>query len=297
MAGINRLGEPRRAGAKRAGRRRARIACADGVLASGSPATRAGLSLLVVLALLLSIMMKSAMAKPDRIGVLLLSGQNNHAWEATTPALVDMLNATGRFAVAVTEHPETLSAGQLAGIDVIVSNWNAFPRRKQAPPVTEWTAEARAALVTFVRRGGGHVTVHAGGSSFYDWEDYHAITLLRWDNGKTSHGKPHLFPVVLDQPAHPVMQGLRGFEILDELWRRPGLHPAATVLASSRSLEADGGTGALEPCVVVGTFGSGRRLATSLGHDVAALENPALRELIVRSVQWAARVAGTPPGP
>jgi type 1 glutamine amidotransferase len=160
----------------------------------------------------------AASALPIR--VLLLSGQNNHDWKVTTPLLEAILAGDGRLEVDVTEEPGALTARSLEPYDVVVSNWNAYGLE---PAATAWPEETREAYLDFVRQGGGHVVVHAGSSSFDDWDDYRRLTLAWWEGGRTSHGPDHEFEVRIEDEAHPVTAGLEGFTTTDELWNRPGL--------------------------------------------------------------------------
>ena len=184
----------------------------------------------------------SAFASGEPVRVLLLSGQNNHEWTATTPELEAILGEGGRFAVDVTEEPEALTARSLEPYDVIVSNWNAFGTD---PGSAAWSPETREAYLDFVRQGKGHVVVHAGSSSFDDWGDYRRLTLATWKMEQTSHGPNHEFPVRIDDASHPVTAGLEGFTTTDELWNRPAVEEGVQVLASSFSATEAGGDGEL----------------------------------------------------
>jgi type 1 glutamine amidotransferase len=217
--------------------------------------------------------------------VLLLSGQNNHEWTATTPELETILGEGGRFTVDVTEEPGALTARSLEPYDVIVSNWNAFGT---GPGSAAWSPETREAYLDFVRRGKGHVVVHAGSSSFDDWKDYRRLTLATWKMDQTSHGPNHEFPVRIEDATHPVTAGLEGFTTTDELWNRPGLGEGVQVLASSFSATEAEGTGRWEPTVLADRFGEGRSLTILLGHDVRAMSTPGFRTLLRRAVEWAA---------
>jgi type 1 glutamine amidotransferase len=239
----------------------------------------------LALGLLAGFAAASASVSAEPIRVLLLSGQNNHDWKATTPQIEAILGEGGRFAVDVTEEPGTLTARALAPYDVLVSNWNAFGLD---PLRSEWPRETREAYLDFVRRGKGHVVVHAGSSSFADWEDYRRLTLASWKKGQTSHGPNHEFPVRIEDIAHPVTAGLDGFTTTDELWNRPGLAEGAEVLASSFSAVDQGGTGRWEPSVLAGRFDQGRSLTLLLGHDVRGMSRPGFRALLRRAVEWAA---------
>ena len=118
---------------------------------------------LLALGLLAGLAAGSVLASGEPVRVLLLSGQNNHDWTATTPELEAILGESGSFEVDVTEEPEALTARSLEPYDVIVSNWNAFGLD---PTARAGRAETREAYLDFVRQGKGHVVVHAGSSSF-----------------------------------------------------------------------------------------------------------------------------------
>lgn len=240
---------------------------------------------ILLLGLLLCPAPDPAPAPAKSVRVLLLSGQSNHDWKSTTPKLKAVLEAGGRFAVQVTEKAGQLSARSLEPYDVILSNWNAYGLD---PSTSGWPPETRRAYLDFVRRGGGHVVVHAGSASFPDWEDYGRLTLATWKNGQSSHGPRHEFPVRFENAAHPVTAGLKPFTIFDELWNRPGVAAGVEVLASSFSAPDKEGTGQWEPTVLVGRFGKGRCVTVLLGHDAEAMDNPDYQALLRRCVEWAA---------
>lgn len=230
-----------------------------------------------------------AAGEPERLNALILSGQNNHAWQETTPVLREILESTGRFTVTVLDRPETMTCDSLADFDVIVSNWNAWGDA----PVKEWPEATRNAFVAFVREGGGYVSVHAGSSSFYDWEEYRALTIARWDLENTGHGKQHTFRVTATKEAHPITEGIAPFEILDELWHRTGIVEDATVLMTAFSSEDNGGSGNEEPVLLAKPFGEGRSVNLLLGHHTQAMEHPSFAALFARSAEWAATEAVT----
>ena len=236
----------------------------------------------------------------DPIRVLILTGRNNHNWKATTPMLQRVLQESGKFQVDTTVPPQGLTRENLASYDVILSDWNSWGGGSKEAEAA-WTAAARQAYLDFVRGGKGHVTIHAGGSSFYEgWPEYRKVSLVYWNLGTTGHGRQHEFKVRIDQPDHPLTAGLEGFTTRDELWNRPGVVEGATVLASAYSdKQAEpSGTNQWEPTVVAATYGQGRCFATLLGHDAKLMENKGFQQLLIRGVQWAATAtaaAGAPP--
>jgi type 1 glutamine amidotransferase len=213
------------------------------------------------------------------VNVLIVTGQNNHDWEETTPQLQQILEKSKGFKVRVTKSPQKLTAAKLDGVDVILSNWNTY-----GGGVKQWPDAAKSAYVQFVNAGGGHVVVHAGSSSFYDWEAYHKISLATWKGGQTTHGAPHTFKVRHKDVDHPIVDGLKMFETRDELWRKPGVHPDARVLGSAYSQNAE----AWVPTTFVGRFGEGRSFTTLLGHNAQFMRNAGFKRLLRRGTAWAA---------
>jgi type 1 glutamine amidotransferase len=226
------------------------------------------------------------------VRVLILSGQNNHDWKTTTPYLRQLLAESGRFTVAVTDTPETLTAADLALAEVLLCNWNTFGAQ-----AADWPAELRTLFLEFVRNGKGLVSVHAGTSSFPDWADYQDLVMGTWKLGQTGHGQVHAFAVTNTQPEHPVMQGLPELWVEDELWHGVPLRGDPTVLASALSAAATGGSGKVEPLVLARTFGQGRSLTLLLGHDLQAMRHPGFRILVTRGSEWAATGKVTLPLP
>lgn len=212
--------------------------------------------------------------------VVILTGSNNHAWQKTTPALKAVLEQSGTFDVDIETDPEKLTPAFLSSYDVLLSNWNGFGKNKPAP----WSDELKKAYVDFVRNGGGHVVVHAGSSSFDDWDDYHAICCATWKDG-TGHVKPHEFEVRISDANHPITEGLENFKATDELWFKPFVHPDADVIAESFSKT----TGNWEPTALTGQFGKGRCFTLLLGHNEAFIKQSGFKTLLIAGVEWAAK--------
>lgn len=220
----------------------------------------------------------------EPVRVLLLTGMNNHDWQKTTPALQKILDPNHGFSVQVTQRPQVRTSEDFAACDVVVSNWNAWGK---TGPDTQWSEATRRAFLEFVKRGGGHVTVHAGGSSFYDWPPYHRI-VASWGD-KTSHGPIHTFKVDVADPNHPLVRGMASFSIHDELWNRAQFPADSRVLMTAHSAKAYKGTGKPEPVLCVCQYGRGRCVNLMLGHDVRAMQTPEFGDLLRRSCRWAAK--------
>ena len=221
-----------------------------------------------------AVALATALPAAEPLRVLILTGQNNHNWKETTPKLKEILTASGRFAVDITEHPEQCDAAAFAKYDVLLSNWNSWGK----VAVTNWPAATKQAYLDFIRGGKGLVVVHAGASSFYDWPEYQQAGGASWKLGETGHGKPHEFTVKFADPAHPITRGLEPFRTTDELWMKPGIHPAAKVLATAED----------QPSALVTEFGKGRTFALLLGHNAEFMATPGFQSLLCRGAEWAA---------
>jgi len=199
----------------------------------------------------------AARADRPKIHVLILSGANNHNWRATTPVLKKLLEGAGRFDVQVTETPGEVTAESLKPFDVILSNWNTFTSRNAPPRDAKWSEAAKLAYINFVKSGKGHVAVHAGSASFYEWPEYQQMVMGTFKIGQTSHGKYHEFEV---KPTgnHPIVAGMSPFKTIDELYHGPAIQDGAIVLAKAFSSKESGGSGKEESIAVAGSLGAGR---------------------------------------
>ncbi|MEM1296979.1 MAG: ThuA domain-containing protein, partial [Verrucomicrobiota bacterium] len=152
----------------------------------------------------------SALAEPP-VRVLIVDGRNNHDWESTTDCLRAILEATGRFDVAVstapqlkfpkvprrTQHPEDAADLQAAKKDFeapkaiaeaeLAQRWDAWmPDFDSADVVilnyngSNWRPQVREAFLGFVRSGGGVVLIHGANNAFRDWSDFNQLIGLGW---------------------------------------------------------------------------------------------------------------------
>ena len=244
------------------------------------------------LSILLLALATPALAQ-DRLQALIVSGQNNHDCEWTTPRLEALLEASGKFEVAVTTQPgEDLATSDLRALDVIVLDYNG----------QRWGEAAERKFLAAVEGGVGVVVVHAANNAFRGWTEYETLVGDLWRNG-TGHGRFHAFDVPMARRDHPVtatMPDIRDHpdELYHDLWRAPGANHE--VLASAHSSKESGGTGEEEPMILVGSYGEGRVFHTPLGHvwrgrpeTHASFEDLQLHTLLVRGAEWAATGAVT----
>ena len=238
----------------------------------------------IVVSALVAAFSISSTTGAEKIRVLLLTGNNNHDFKTSTPFVKKILEESGKFTVIETVPPKGMTADELAKFDVIVSNWNSWKNTKNAEG---WPDEVKQAYLDFVKNGKGHVNVHAGGSSFYKgWDEYRKVVLMFWEKGKTGHGRQHEFTVNIDDKTHPVTAGIKDFNIFEELWEKPGVVEDARAIASAE--HATKKDGKKHPVIIVGQYGKGRCLATTLGHGVKNMANDGFKQVLLRGTEWAA---------
>ncbi len=247
------------------------------------------------------------------LSVLIVDGQNNHPWQATTPALKGILEHGGPFQVAVATVPPPGKDGESIGgfaphfhdYDVVLLNYNG----------RSWPKKTQESFVDYVKSGGGFVVFHAANNAFPDWPAYNEIIGLggwgrrnekdgpyvRWREGKFvrdsspgrggSHGIRHEFAIDNRAPHHPIMKGIpaRWLHSEDELYDRlRGPAKNLEVLATAYSDPATKGTGEHEPVLMTVRYGNGRVFHTVLGDNLKALFNVGFQVTLLRGTEWAA---------
>ena len=227
------------------------------------------------------------------IKTLLLSGANNHDWTRSSPFVRDLLNASGKFEVTLTEDPSAAleDAEALKSFPLIFSDYNG----------PAWSETAKANFVAAVEGGTGLVILHAADNAFRGWVEYETMVALLWREG-TGHGAYHEFEVKMAGHDHPITRGLPDFRLWDELYHKlVHMHDAPyTVLATAWSDPETGGTGNDEPMMTVQQYGQGRVYHHVMGHvwpgdpaeskgcSMATFENEMFQKTLLRGCEWAA---------
>lgn len=254
--------------------------------------------------------------KPDAPNrALIITGQNNHSWQGSTPVLKQILENSGLFSADVAQTPaagKDMSAFKpdFSKYNLVVLDYNGDP----------WPEETQTAFDAYVSGGGGVLVYHAADNAFPGWKAYNQMIGLggwgdrsekdgpyvRWRDGQIvrdtqpgrggSHGQQHAFRVTMRDTVHPIVKGLPPVWLhsQDELYSElRGPAENLTVLATAYADTARGGTGEHEPALMTITYGKGRIFHTTLGHAAGDSAYPAMEcvGFIVttqRGAEWAA---------
>jgi type 1 glutamine amidotransferase len=165
-----------------------------------------------------------ATAAPAKVRVLIIDGQNNHAWRINTPLLARILTDTGRFTVdlsttpparpAAPRAPRNATPEQLAAHAAAVQQAEADAKihDTKAPALwaawrpqfanydvvlsnyngEDWPEDVRKAFVSYVSQGGGFVSYHAANNAFPNWPEYNAMIGLGGWGGRSEKSGPYL---------------------------------------------------------------------------------------------------------
>lgn len=213
--------------------------------------------------------------------VLIVTGLEYHKWRETTPLLVKALAADRRMEISVSEEPAILAQAVLADYDVIVLHYqnNQVPAPEGALPN----------LYKVIKEGRGLVLVHFASGAFIDWtsrvvpKEFEVLAGRVWNPKLRGHDPHGNFRVRITAPEHPITDGMKDFDTLDELYTMLDGDTPIQVLAEATS-KVDGKS---YPMVILAEPGEGRTFHCALGHDRRALNEATLR-LYRRGTAWAA---------
>lgn len=220
---------------------------------------------------------------------LIITGQNNHNWKASSPVLKQILDETGLFSTEIMITPD--KGGDMKTFNPDFSKYKLVVIDYNGD---SWSEKTNKAFVEYVRNGGGVVLYHAADNSFPSWKEYNEMSGLGgWGDRNQkdgpyvyyknnqlvtdtsagnggSHGKRREFLVRTRITDHPITRGLpvawlHGTDELYSQLRGPAknMQIIATAFADSA---AGGGTMRDEPILMTIGFGKGRIFHTTMGH-------------------------------
>jgi hypothetical protein len=259
----------------------------------------------------------------EPIKVLIIGGQNNHNWAASTPFMKSVLDKAGHFSTTVCNTPDKKAPK---------SAWDAWqPKFRDFNCVVldyngqMWPEPIKKEFVDYVHGGGGVVLIHAANNSFGGWKEFEQMVGLLWrgsnygaslyvdDDGKVvreepgkgrgmGHGGQYDWKMTVRDTNHPITQGmpLHWMHKKDELYHgQRGPAQDVHILLTAFSDPKGGGTGKNEPIVWWVPYGQGKVVTNVMGHVGAldCMKCVGFQVLLCRACEWAATGKCTTPIP
>lgn len=261
----------------------------------------------------------------DKAGykTLIITGQNNHNWQVSSPILKQILEESGLFSAEVLTTPE--KGGDMTAFDPDFSDYKLVVLDYNGD---SWSDKTNTAFLEYVKNGGGVVVYHAADNAFPEWREYNEIIGLGgWGNRSEkdgpyvyyrrnelvvdtaagvggAHGKRHEFQVRTRVSDHPITKGLpaRWLHGNDELYQQlRGPAKNMEILATAYADTTFGGSGRDEPMLMVISYEKGRIFHTAMGHadegGGPAMQCAGFITTFLRGAEWAVTGDVTQPVP
>ncbi|HXI27094.1 MAG TPA: ThuA domain-containing protein [Vicinamibacterales bacterium] len=214
---------------------------------------------------------------PVRVLMITATAAFRHDSIPTARSVVSSLaSRTGTFTVTATETLTDVSASRLASTDVLMF---ALTTGELAFDDTQ-----KAAIVSFVDRGGGFIGVHSATDTLYQWPDYGRLVGAYFKE----HPWTQTASVVVEDRSHPAAAGVESpFRLLDEFYtfqRNPRGSVAVLLSLDPRSVNADGDF----PLAWTQSFGRGRSYYNALGHFDSTWNDPWFQRQLAAAILWTA---------
>jgi type 1 glutamine amidotransferase len=269
---------------------------------------------LYIIAVFAVIMSFLSSCKKDTMPALIVTGQNNHNWQASSPLLKQILELSGKFSCEIATTPA--KGGDMSAFNPDFSKYKVVVIDYVGD---SWSDKTNKAFIDYVNNGGGVVIYHASSIAFPGWKEYNEMIGLGFGGrdekngpyvyyknnrlvtdttaGKAgTHGGRREFTVRTRIADHPVMKGLpaRWVHGSDELYskmRGPAQNMQVLATAFADTVPG-GGTMRDEPCLMTITYGKGRIFHTTMGHadedGGPAMKCSGFIVTLQRGAEWAA---------
>jgi type 1 glutamine amidotransferase len=191
--------------------------------------------------------------------------------------LTGLGSSSGEFTITATEDLSTISAATLAAHDVL---FFALTSGELA-----FSADQRAAILSFVSNGGGFLGAHSATDTLYGWPEYGTLVGAYFKE----HPWTQQASVVVEDGGHPASSGLGDrFSIQEEFYTfRENPRPRVQVLL--RLDAASVGTSGDYPLAWAQSYGNGRAYYNALGHFSSTWTDPRFQRQIAGAIRWLAR--------
>jgi type 1 glutamine amidotransferase len=232
---------------------------------------------------------------PSGMAAVFNWGRATHQWETELRTDFTLVNARGGKPMNSGFQPQGLRDFDAIVIVSATGDWGL-------------DASQKAALLDFVRSGGGLVVMHGGLDANHGWQDYVDMVGGEFAAHPFNTGTWPLFPfpLVNENPDTPMTSSLpRQFVKQEEVYVvRNFSRDDAEVLISvdknqldMRPVDAWLPPDHDVPVAWIKKYGKGRVFASSFGHAAEAFDDPEVARMYTEAIKWAMHLEGADPHP
>ncbi|MDX2151625.1 MAG: ThuA domain-containing protein [Bryobacteraceae bacterium] len=206
-----------------------------------------------------------AQQKPLRVRAV----TGGHDYE---PSFYKLLDGHPEFKVLVRPHPDAFPDDMRKSVDVLLlyDSVQTVPEKQKQN------------LVNFLEAGKGVVILHHALVDFADWEWWWKEVMGGLYDLKVSKYLHDVDMTVTPKGSHPIVAGLKPFQIHDETYKYLRIGADNQVLLTTDHPTSDG------PVAWISPYRQSRVVVIQLGHGREAHEHPVLREIVKRAILWSA---------
>ncbi len=220
-------------------------------------------------------------AQDARLLYFTRSAGYRHEVIPASQAVLKEIGARSAFAVTMSEDVAVFTPENLRGYRAVM-----FFTTGELP----MSDAQKAALLDFVRSGGGFIGVHSATDTFYEWPDYGKL-IGGYFNEHPWHQK---VTVGVAEPKSPLVGSLPpSFAISDEIYQIRDFDAATSQVLlrldpSSVDLKAPNVRPQPYgwPLAWTRAFGQGRVFYTALGHEEAVWRDPRYQQILANAIAW-----------
>jgi uncharacterized protein len=235
----------------------------------------------LVSAVMVALFPTPSQAEDARLLYFTHSAGYRHEVIPTSLAVLTEIGGRNAFTVTNTEDVAGFTPENLRGYRAVI-----FFTTGELP----MSETQKAALLDFVRSGGGFIGVHSATDTFYDWPDYGRL-IGGYFNEHPWHQK---VTVTVAEPKSPLVGFLPpSFAISDEIYQIRDFDAAGSqVLLRLDPTSVDLKAPNVRPqpygwpLAWTRAFGQGRVFYTALGHEEAVWRDPRYQQMLANAITW-----------
>jgi type 1 glutamine amidotransferase len=153
------------------------------------------------------------------------------------------------------------------------------------------SAEQKQAYINLLNKGKSMIFLHHSLVSYQDWPEFLKIVggqyhthpvVVNGDTLSANYQHDVTIPVKVERRDHPIVRGIKDFEIFDEIYMDAEISPTVQPLLSTTHPKS------MRYLAWVNKYGNSDVVYIQLGHGETGLSNPNFRKILQQAIEWSA---------